>query len=174
MYWFWPYFGKKGGNYSRVTIIQGRILIKEIRYALKLQLTPEAVRTGLALSFGIKVFLWSWGTAAIMSTNLGWLSIAYFEDSLVLILFRLTSLPSWWATISSLIISLMQRTSLSSRLSLEAFAERERKKICNYCIVRRPQIFEKSIPFHTTSFWDITIQWTSHHNLTEKSVVLVS
>ena len=37
--------------------IQGRILIKEIRYALKLQLTPEAVRTGLALSFGIKVFL---------------------------------------------------------------------------------------------------------------------
>ena len=38
----------KGGYYSRVDIMV---------CFLKLQLTPEAVRTGLALSFGIKVFL---------------------------------------------------------------------------------------------------------------------
>ena len=29
MYWFWPYFGKNGGNYSRGDIFQGRILIKK-------------------------------------------------------------------------------------------------------------------------------------------------
>ena len=28
--------------------------------------------------------------------------------------------------------------------------------------------------FHTATFWNITIQWTSHYDLTEKSIYFVS
>jgi hypothetical protein len=33
---------------------------------------------------------------------------------------------------------------------------------------------KKYKPLHTASFWNIIIQWTSHNDLTEKSVSLVS
>ena len=35
MYWFWPYFEKRGETIQEGVIIQGRILIKEIRYTEK-------------------------------------------------------------------------------------------------------------------------------------------
>ena len=62
---------------------------------------PLAVLTGFALSLGTSTFLYWLGTAAMMSTNLGLVSRPYLEDSLVLVLFRLTSLPSLSATRSS-------------------------------------------------------------------------
>ena len=34
MYWFWPYFDKKGEYYSKENFRQGRILTKEIWYAI--------------------------------------------------------------------------------------------------------------------------------------------
>ena len=34
--------------------------------------------------------------------------------------------------------------------------------------------FEKLVLVHTLSFWNINIQWTSHHDLAEKCVSLVS
>ena len=43
-------------------------------------ITPLAVRTGLALSWGTKSFLCSNGTAAIISTSLGEEGNPYFDE----------------------------------------------------------------------------------------------
>ena len=45
-YWFWPFFLKKGVNYSRGDIIQGKILIKEIR-TWNLSFFPNLICTQL-------------------------------------------------------------------------------------------------------------------------------
>jgi len=45
-------------------------------------LTPLAVLTGFAFNFGTNAFLWSDGTAAIMSTSLGEVSSPYLDEIL--------------------------------------------------------------------------------------------
>lgn len=66
---------------------------------------PDAVRIGLALSLGSRIFLYSCGTAAIISVNLGDDLRAYFFEISTFNLFKLTSLFSLFCLINSFTIS---------------------------------------------------------------------
>jgi hypothetical protein len=76
--------------------------------------TPLAVRMGRALSLGSKAFLYSSGTALMMSTSLGMPPKPCFLDMRARISLRETEVLALWALMSSAAMPEVTRSSCSA------------------------------------------------------------
>ena len=86
--------------------------------------------------------------------------------------------PKLWilSLTSAIVMTAIWNKIFTKFISLKGILEIQKVNVVNLNVCGNrcnrqavPKMVPKKVPWHTRSFWNITIQWTSHDDLTEKS-----